>query len=91
MGGRVHHGGGVAIAIWARVHLGTNWSGMYFERGTSDPDRPIPNIRHPFIRDSDAFAGECGRKPAGARLIALAIIWASFFIKARREKVFLTQ
>lgn len=85
---------GVAIAIWARMHLGTNWSGVVTLKEGHELIRtgPYRNIRHPIYTGIlMAFLGNVIVNGQVRGLIALAIIWASFFIKARREEAFLTQ
>lgn len=85
---------GVAIAFWARVHLGTNWSGVVTLKEGHELIRsgPYRNIRHPIYTGIlVAFLGNVLVNGQMRGLIALAIIWASFFIKARREEKFLAQ
>jgi len=85
---------GMGIAIWARVHLGTNWSGVVTLKEGHELIRtgPYRNMRHPIYTGIlVAFLGNVMVNGQVRGLIALAIIWASFFIKARREEVFLTQ
>lgn len=85
---------GMAIAVWARVHLGTNWSGVVTLKEGHELIRtgPYRNIRHPIYTGIlIAFLGNAIVNGQVRGLIALAIIWASFFIKARREETFLAQ
>jgi protein-S-isoprenylcysteine O-methyltransferase Ste14 len=85
---------GVAIAIWARVHLGTNWSGVVTLKEGHELIRtgPYRNIRHPIYTGIlVAFLGNAIVNGQVRGLIALAVMWASFFIKARREEEFLRQ
>jgi protein-S-isoprenylcysteine O-methyltransferase Ste14 len=85
---------GVALAIWARKHIGTNWSGTVTLKEGHELIRtgPYARIRHP-IYTGILLAGlgsaiEIGRI---AGLVALALGWASFWVKARREESFLSE
>jgi protein-S-isoprenylcysteine O-methyltransferase Ste14 len=85
---------GVAIAIWARWHLGTNWSGVVTLKEGHELIRtgPYHTIRHPIYTGILlALLGTAitGREVRG--LLAVAIAWLSFYAKARREESFLTQ
>ena len=85
---------GLAVAIWARLHLGTNWSGTVTLKEGHELIRtgPYRNIRHPIY--TGILVGFLGNAIVNGQvrgLVALAIIWASFFIKARREEMFLAQ
>ena len=85
---------GVGFAIWARRHLGTNWSGVVTLKEGHELIRtgPYRRIRHPIYTGMLlALFGtviEIGRV---AGLIAFAIAWASFTVKARREESFLAE
>lgn len=85
---------GVAVAIWARWHIGGNWSGTVTLKEGHELIRtgPYRRIRHP-IYTGILLAGlgtaiEIGRIAA---LIALALGWGSFWFKARREESFLRE
>jgi protein-S-isoprenylcysteine O-methyltransferase Ste14 len=85
---------GMAIAVWARVHLGTNWSGVVTLKEGHELIRtgPYRNIRHPIYTGIlTAFLGNAIVNGQIRGLIALAVIWGSFYIKARREETFLAQ
>jgi protein-S-isoprenylcysteine O-methyltransferase Ste14 len=85
---------GLAFAIWARVHLGTNWSGVVTLKEGHELIRtgPYRNIRHPIYTGIlIGFLGNAIVNGQVRALVAVAIIWASFFIKARREEKFLAQ
>lgn len=84
---------GVAIACWARYHLGSNWSGVVTLKEGHELVRtgPYRNIRHPIytgillaILGSAVTVGEI------RALIAFVIAWLSFYVKARREESFLS-
>jgi protein-S-isoprenylcysteine O-methyltransferase Ste14 len=85
---------GLGIACWARVHLGTNWSGVVTLKEGHELIRtgPYRNIRHPIYTGIlIAFLGHAivGGQVRG--LIGMAVVWLSFFMKARREEKFLAQ
>ena len=85
---------GVAIAFWARFHLGSNWSGVVTLKEGHELIRtgPYRTIRHPIYTGIlIAFLGNAVLIGQVRGLIGLAIIWASFYIKARREESFLAQ
>jgi protein-S-isoprenylcysteine O-methyltransferase Ste14 len=84
---------GVAIAIWARVHLGTNWSGVVTLKEDHELIRtgPYRTIRHPIY--TGILLAVLGSVVALAQVrgvIAFVIIWLSFYIKARREESLLS-
>jgi protein-S-isoprenylcysteine O-methyltransferase Ste14 len=85
---------GVAIAFWARWHLGANWSGVVTLKEGHELIRtgPYRAIRHPIytgillaLFGTAAAAGEV------RGLLAVAIAGVSFYLKARREESFLRQ
>ncbi len=85
---------GLAVAVWARVHLGTNWSGVVTLKEGHELIRtgPYRNIRHPIY--TGILIGFLGSAIVNGQirgLIAMAVVWLSFFIKARREERFLAQ
>jgi protein-S-isoprenylcysteine O-methyltransferase Ste14 len=85
---------GLGIACWARVHLGTNWSGVVTLKEGHELIRtgPYRNVRHPIY--TGILIGFLGYAIVGGQvrgLIAMAAVWLSFFIKARREEEFLAQ
>ena len=85
---------GIAVAFWARWHLGTNWSGVVTLKEGHELIRtgPYRSIRHPIY--TGILLGLLGTAitfGAFRGLLAMAIVWLSFYIKARREESFLTQ
>jgi protein-S-isoprenylcysteine O-methyltransferase Ste14 len=85
---------GVAIAFWARWHLGANWSGVVTLKEGHELIRtgPYRTIRHPIYTGILlALLGPAVAVGEVRGLLALAIAWLSFYIKARREESFLTQ
>jgi protein-S-isoprenylcysteine O-methyltransferase Ste14 len=85
---------GVAIAFWARWHLGANWSGVVTLKEGHELIRsgPYRNIRHPIYTGILlALLGTAVAVGEVRGLLAVAIAWLSFYTKARREESFLTQ
>ncbi len=85
---------GLAFAVWARVHLGTNWSGVVTLKEGHELIRtgPYRSVRHPIYTGIlIGFLGSAIVNGQVRGLIALAIIWGSFYIKARREEALLAQ
>jgi protein-S-isoprenylcysteine O-methyltransferase Ste14 len=85
---------GVAIAFWARFHLGANWSGVVTLKQGHELIRtgPYRAIRHPIYTGILlAFLGNVIEVGQVRGLIGLLIIWLSFYMKARREESFLSQ
>jgi protein-S-isoprenylcysteine O-methyltransferase Ste14 len=85
---------GLAFAVWARVHLGTNWSGVVTLKEGHELIRtgPYRNIRHPIY--TGILVGFLGSAIVNGQvrgLIAVAVVWGSFYIKARREEALLRQ
>lgn len=85
---------GVAVALWARWHLGANWSGVVTLKEGHELIRtgPYRTIRHPIYAGILlAFLGTAVAMGEVRGLLAVAIAWLSFYWKARREESFLTQ
>src|SRR5262249_19999548 len=85
---------GVGIGVWARLSLGTNWSGMV----TLKKDHELVRtglyrwIRHPIY--TGILVGFLGTELIKGNLrglLGLLILWLSFYFKARREEKFLRQ
>lgn len=86
--------GGIAVAFWARWHLGTNWSGVVTLKQGHELIRtgPYRTIRHPIYTGILlALLGTAISFGEIRALLGVAIAWASFYIKARREELFLSQ
>jgi protein-S-isoprenylcysteine O-methyltransferase Ste14 len=85
---------GVAIAFWARWHLGANWSGVVTLKEGHELIRsgPYRAIRHPIYTGILlALLGTVVTAGEAHGLLAFAIAWISFYAKARREESYLTQ
>ncbi|HVH71764.1 MAG TPA: isoprenylcysteine carboxylmethyltransferase family protein, partial [Candidatus Dormibacteraeota bacterium] len=85
---------GIAVAFWARWHLATNWSGVVTLKEDHELIRtgPYRSIRHPIYTGILlALLGTAIDFEEVRGLLAVALAWLSFYIKARREKSFLRQ
>jgi protein-S-isoprenylcysteine O-methyltransferase Ste14 len=85
---------GVAIAFWARWHLGANWSGVVTLKEGHELIRtgPYRTIRHPIYTGILlALFGTAVAAGEVRGLLAVAIAWVSFYLKARREESYLSQ
>src|SRR5437773_9847394 len=85
---------GVAVAFWARWHLGANWSGVVTLKEGHELIRtgPYRNIRHPIYTGILlALLGSPITFGDARALLAVSIAWLPFYIKARREVLFLSQ
>ncbi len=85
---------GIAFAIWARWHLGENWSATVTLKEGHELIRsgPYRRIRHPIYTGMlFAFAGTALALGEYRGLISICIVLAAFYTKARKEERFLTQ
>ena len=85
---------GIGVAFWARWHLGTNWSGVVTLKEGHELIRtgPYRSIRHPIYTGILlALFGTAIAFGVVRGLFAVAVVWLSFYIKARREESFLRQ
>ena len=85
---------GVALAIWARSTLGKNWSAAVTLKESHELIRsgPYARIRHPIY--SGVILGLLGTALAIGEwraLIAVAVLFASYFIKSRKEEALLAR
>ena len=85
---------GIALAMWARLILGENWSAIVSIRKDHELIRvgPYRIIRHPIytgillgIVGTALIVGEV------RGLVGLFIVWLGFYYKARREEAILSQ
>ena len=85
---------GVGIAIYARLSLGSNWSGMVTLKAGHELIRNglYSRIRHPIYTGIlIAMLGTAMIRSHLRGWIGLGIVLASFYVKARREERFLQQ
>jgi protein-S-isoprenylcysteine O-methyltransferase Ste14 len=85
---------GVAVALWARWHLGANWSGTVTLKEGHEliGSGPYRAVRHPIYTGILlALLGTVVALGEVRGLVAVPIIWLSFYVKARREESFLRQ
>jgi protein-S-isoprenylcysteine O-methyltransferase Ste14 len=85
---------GVAFAIWARWHLGQNWSATVTVKEGHELIRsgPYGRIRHPIYTGMlIAFAGTALALGEYRGLLGLIIAISSFFAKAKKEERYLVQ
>jgi protein-S-isoprenylcysteine O-methyltransferase Ste14 len=85
---------GIAFAIWARRHIGRNWSGQVTIRQEHELIRsgPYAHIRHPIYTGLLlAIAGTALVIGQYRALLALAILWSGFTVKAKREEAILAR
>jgi protein-S-isoprenylcysteine O-methyltransferase Ste14 len=85
---------GVAFAIWARWHLGSNWSGVVTLKEGHELIRtgPYRSIRHPIYTGMLlAVIGTALALGEARGILSFLIILAAFYQKARREESFLSE
>jgi protein-S-isoprenylcysteine O-methyltransferase Ste14 len=85
---------GVAFAIWARAHLGENWSAAVSIRTSHELIRtgPYRRIRHPIYTGMLlATAGTAIVVGQMRGLLAFAICFTAFFLKATKEERWLAR
>jgi len=85
---------GVGTSIWARLSLGANWSGVVTLKKEHELVRKglYRWIRHPIY--TGILIGFIGTAMVKGHLrgwLGFAIVWLSFYLKARREENFLRQ
>lgn len=80
---------GLLIAIWARMTLGRNWSGRvtFKENHELIVRGPYAFVRHPiYTAMLLMFLGTAFAIGTGAALLAVPILFLSFWIKYRQEE-----
>jgi len=80
---------GILLCVWARVHLGKYWSDKVVLKADHRLIRsgPYRFLRHPIY--SGVLLGICGTALAVGEwrgVVALAVMSANYFVKARREE-----
>ena len=85
---------GLGIAVWARLHLGRNWSGQVIVRMghslvTSGPYR---RVRHPIYAGMTvALAGTALAIGAPYAFVALGLILFGFLVRVRLEEALMRE
>jgi protein-S-isoprenylcysteine O-methyltransferase Ste14 len=85
---------GVAFAIWARHHLGSNWSARVTIRAGHElvSSGPYRRIRHPIYTGMIlAAVGTAAVIGETRGVIAVVICCAAFYFKARKEERWLAE
>ncbi len=85
---------GIAFAIWARWHLGENWSATVTLKEGHEliNTGPYRRIRHPIYTGMLlAFVGTALALGEYRALIAVGIVLVAFYAKAKKEERFLAQ
>lgn len=85
---------GLSFSVWARVHLGRNWSGVVTVKEGHELIRtgPYGYVRHPIYTGLIAAAlGTAIASDTVRAAIGVVIIVASFVVKLRREEVFMRE
>ncbi len=80
---------GVALAIWARLHLGENWSATVTVKAGHEliDSGPYRAVRHPIYTGMlVATAGSALALGQARGLLALVVISLGFYFKARKEE-----
>ncbi len=83
---------GMAVATWARVHLGANWGMNVKIRANHTLVRtgPYARVRHPIYSGLLlAISGTALAQGEWRGLVALAVVLTALSIKAKREEAFL--
>jgi len=85
---------GLAFSVWARVHLGRNWSGNVTVKEGHELIRtgPYRYVRHPIY--TGILAGVLGTAICSGTVrgaLGLAIIAAALIVKLRAEEVFMRE
>jgi protein-S-isoprenylcysteine O-methyltransferase Ste14 len=85
---------GIAFAIWARWHLGENWSATVTLKEGHEliSSGPYRYIRHPIYTGMLlAFVGTALALGEYRALVSIGIVLVAFYAKAKKEERFLTQ
>ncbi|MGH9729765.1 MAG: methyltransferase family protein [Candidatus Acidiferrales bacterium] len=85
---------GMALAIWARQYLGRNWSGTVTLKKDHELIRtgPYARIRHPIYTGFQvALTGTALVIGEWRAIVALVIVLAAHFFKARKEEAWLAR
>ena len=85
---------GIAFAVWARVHLGSNWSGTVTVKENHELIRsgPYGYVRHPIY--TGLITGLVGTAICSGTVraaLGTAIIGAALYVKSRTEERFMRE
>lgn len=85
---------GLLFSVWARVHLGRNWSGIVTVKQDHEliTSGPYAIVRHPIYTGLLlAFIGSAIARGEWRGVVAVAITWWAFYAKMRREERFMCE
>ena len=85
---------GLAFSVWARVHLGRNWSGTVTVKQDHElvRDGPYRYVRHPIYTGLlIAFIGCAIARDEWRGVLAIAIIYAGFWRKLKLEERWMSE
>ena len=85
---------GLAFTVWARIHLGRNWSGTVTLKQDHElvRDGPYRYVRHPIYTGLlVAFIGNAISRDEWRGILAVAIIYAGFLFKLKLEERWMTE
>ena len=85
---------GIGLTIWARVHLGRNWSGIVTVKDDHEliTSGPYRLVRHPIYAGLLlGFAGSALARANVAGLLAVAIVLWALWRKLRLEERWMTE
>ena len=85
---------GLLFTVWARVHIGRNWSGVVtLKEGHELVDTgPYALVRHPIYTGLlVAFIGSAFARGDWGGVLAVLIAWAALWRKLRLEELWMTE
>jgi len=85
---------GLAFTVWARIHLGRNWSGTVTVKQDHElvRDGPYRHVRHPIYTGLLlAFIGCALARDEWRGVLGIAIIYAGFWRKLKLEERWMTE
>jgi len=85
---------GLAFAVWARLHLGRNWSGVVTVKENHELIRtgPYGFVRHPIYTGMlSAILGTAISFGEWRGLLAFALLTVALLLKLRREERFMSE
>lgn len=85
---------GLALSVWARIHLGKFWSARVGLKENHEliQSGPYAWVRHPIYSGIlTAVIGTVLTAGDSRALLALALIWAALLMKAKREERLLSE